>query len=344
MAAPANVLLIGSIGLNDTEEVFRALASTLGDRAKRYPDGETGARHYWIRWQQTVFADNPDLVPAEVTAGYREGTPLKYYRLRNGRRTSDLTITKLGYADAAIDSYKTFARLKRDNVIPQAVRFQVSLPTPVAVITSFIVPEERAQVEPVYEMAMANEVARILAAIAHRELALQWDVCLEILAADGAFPLHYDDAIGGTTARLARLSKPIPEDVELGIHLCYGDPGHKHIKEPADLGTAVRFSNGIASTIGRRLDWVHMPVPRGRTDDDYFSALADLRLPPETELALGLVHYSDGAAGAAQRIETAKKFTERFGIATECGFGRRDPATIPDLLHLHAQVADATPG
>jgi hypothetical protein len=28
-----------------------------------------------------------------------------------------------------------------------------------------------------------------------------------------------------------------------------------------------------------------------------------------------------------------------FGIATECGFGRRDPATIPALLRLHAEVA-----
>jgi hypothetical protein len=28
-----------------------------------------------------------------------------------------------------------------------------------------------------------------------------------------------------------------------------------------------------------------------------------------------------------------------FGVATECGLGRRDPATIPDLLRLHAEVA-----
>jgi len=27
-------------------------------------------------------------------------------------------------------------------------------------------------------------------------------------------------------------------------------------------------------------------------------------------------------------------------VATECGFGRRDPATIPDLLRLHMAVAD----
>jgi hypothetical protein len=27
-------------------------------------------------------------------------------------------------------------------------------------------------------------------------------------------------------------------------------------------------------------------------------------------------------------------------IATECGFGRRDPCTISELLRIHAEVAD----
>jgi hypothetical protein len=28
------------------------------------------------------------------------------------------------------------------------------------------------------------------------------------------------------------------------------------------------------------------------------------------------------------------------GIATKCGFGRRDPRTIPELLRVHAEAAD----
>jgi hypothetical protein len=32
-----------------------------------------------------------------------------------------------------------------------------------------------------------------------------------------------------------------------------------------------------------------------------------------------------------------------FGIGTECGFGRRDPATILPLLQLHAEIAALTP-
>jgi hypothetical protein len=39
------------------------------------------------------------------------------------------------------------------------------------------------------------------------------------------------------------------------------------------------------------------------------------------------------------RLRTARKYIEPFAIATECGFGRRDPATIPALLRIHREVA-----
>ena len=39
-------------------------------------------------------------------------------------------------------------------------------------------------------------------------------------------------------------------------------------------------------------------------------------------------------------LATARKHVTDFSIATECGFGRRDPKTIPELLRIHAAVAD----
>jgi hypothetical protein len=336
----SEVHLIGSVGLNNEEDVFRMLASSVGTRARRYPDGETGERHYWIRWQQKIFVDDPDLELADDRERYRSDTPLRYYRPRAPKHSEDVSFGKLGYADAALNSFKTFARLKANGTIPHAVRFLVALPTPVAVITSFVVPAERAAIEPAYERALTDELRRICDGIPHDQLAIQWDVCHEILSADAAFPLHYPDVLEGTRDRLARLSRSIPGVVELGVHLCYGDPGHKHIKEPTDTATAVRFANSIAAGIGRRLDWIHLPVPRGRSDDAYYTPLRELRLPAQTQLVLGLVHYSDGVDGTLRRAEIARRFVQTFGVATECGFGRRDPATIPDLLAIHAQVAD----
>ena len=91
--------------------------------------------------------------------------------------------------------------------------------------------------------------------------------------------------------------------------------------------------------IGRSIEMIHMPVPKERHDDAYFAPLGNLKMRPETTLALGLVHYTGGIEGTQMRIAAAQKFVKDFMIGTECGFGRRDPSTIPRLLEIHAQAA-----
>jgi hypothetical protein len=82
-------------------------------------------------------------------------------------------------------------------------------------------------------------------------------------------------------------------------------------------------------------------VPSDRCDLGYFEPFRDLALHPETELYLGLVHLGDGAEGARARVEAARSVLGGFGIATECGFGRRPPETVQRLLELHAELAAA---
>ena len=81
-----------------------------------------------------------------------------------------------------------------------------------------------------------------------------------------------------------------------------------------------------------------MPVPIDRSDDAYFQPLADLNRDGLSELYLGLLHEQDGVEGAGQRMAAADKYVSDYGVATECGLGRRNPTTIPDLLKLHAAV------
>ena len=85
---------------------------------------------------------------------------------------------------------------------------------------------------------------------------------------------------------------------------------------------------------------IHMPVPRNRADDAYFEPLRKLKLRAETQLCLGLVHHTDGVEGCTKRLATARKYVTNFSVGTECGFGRRDPKTIPELLRIHAKVAE----
>jgi hypothetical protein len=49
----------------------------------------------------------------------------------------------------------------------------------------------------------------------------------------------------------------------------------------------------------------------------------------------------DGVEGALRRLRTARHYIPHFGIATECGRGRRPPETIPELLRIHREVVTA---
>ena len=138
---------------------------------------------------------------------------------------------------------------------------------------------------------------------------------------------------------LIELGNHVPSDIDLLYHLCYGDSGHRHVIEPTDMGDMVEFANRLSRQIRRPVQLIHMPVPRNRTDDAYFDPLKRLKLRPETEICLGLVHYTDGVEGTKKRNAIARKFLPNFSIATECGWGRRDPSTIPELLRIHAEIA-----
>ena len=320
------VHLVGSVPLNSTEEVMTCCASILGDRVRRLPDGETGARSNWIVWQHGVMAATPGL---EESGGA--------FRLKPGQ-VSPVTFGELGYAAAARSSYAVFRQLRERGVVAADQRFQVSLPTPLAVVARFVAFDSQGAVEPSYERALLSELDEIVAAVPPDELAIQWDVAIEFAILEGLRPAPFTPAHDGVVKRLARLAGAVPEPVQLGFHLCYGDSGHKHFKEPDDTALMVKVANDTLARSPRSVQWLHLPVPRGRNDDAYFAPLRDLRLPSDTELYLGLVHATDGLAGAGDRIAAAERAIPSFGIATECGFGRRDPATVPALLRLHVDA------
>jgi methionine synthase II (cobalamin-independent) len=141
-------------------------------------------------------------------------------------------------------------------------------------------------------------------------------------------------------ARMARISVPVPADVELGFHLCYGDFGARHFIEPRDMGMMVEVANALARAVRRCIAYVHMPVPAARSDEDYFRPLQRLVLSPPTQIFPGLVHAGDGAEGTRRRIEVAHKYVKEFGIATECGMARaRTHRMIDDLLRVHVETS-----
>lgn len=242
------------------------------------------------------------------------------------------------YARVAKESYGVFVAERAAGNLSADCRFQVDLPTPMAPVAGFVTAASQALIEPAYERALLGEIDEMAAAIPHQDLAIQWDVAREFMFVEGIMKPHFGDVMSGITDRIARISAHIPDDIELGYHLCYGDVGHKHFIQPADAGNLVKVANAIAGAVKRPIAWLHMPVPIDRADDAFYAPLKDFALHPETRLFLGLVHHTDGAGGTRKRMATARRHLADFGIATECGMGRRDLDTITDLIQIHASV------
>jgi hypothetical protein len=346
MSQNPGVQLIGSVAMPDADGVFRTLAQGLGPWLKRVPDGETGPRQYWIRWQREMLLQHPAM---EVDPSV---PPLQFVqwdgklvrsipglRFRAGVEPRSVNF-ETGYAPAAVESYATFRRLRDAGAIPKGVRFQVSLPTPMAPGYLYVSPRAFADFLPPYERAMLAALDAIAAQIPHEDLAIQWDVCQEVLAFENYFPSQPRDYKEQAFAELTRLGNRVPPGVELGYHLCYGSPQDEHLVQPKDMGVMVEMSNGFMPRLNRRLDFLHLPVPKPRVDAAYFMPLKELKLPREATLYLGLIHYADNVGDQA-RIAAAKSAGLPFGIASECGWGRADPARVPGMIAAHRVAAES---
>jgi hypothetical protein len=335
------VHLVGSIGLDTVGEVFATCGSLLGPHLKRVPDGEPGGRRLWISWQFAVLRANAYL-QADTSQHRSGGIGFHPMKLADGVKPEDVRFGELGYAREARASYLDFVAARDKGILPRGTRFQVSLPTPFAVIGPFCVAEAREPVLRAYEEAMLREVAAICDSIPHQDLAIQWDVCIEMVIWDGGYPSipsfpGMDKVFGGSFARLAGA---VPKDVELGFHLCYGDLDGVHFVQPRDMTKMVELAHLMRDSVKRALQWIHMPVPIDRSDEAFFAPLRDLALSPSTELYLGLVHAADGVEGTRRRMEAASRAVKDFGIASECGIARaRRPELVRQILQTHADAA-----
>jgi len=343
---PPIVHFVGSIPLPDTETVFRTLSEMTGPHLRRLPDGETGIRKTWIRFLQAVLADNPAIEVADDVPPFQftqwDGKVLREIprlRVKPGARPDPASF-ETGYAEMAIASWAIFERMQQAGIIPDKVKFQVSLPTPIAPTYNNMMPADRPVLLPALTEHLIGEVEKIAAAIPHDRLALQWDVCQEVLAWEGYYEAGPVDFRRETIDVLTRIGEAVPAAIELGYHLCYGSPADEHLVQPKDMGIMVEMANAVSAGVRRPLQYFHMPVPKERTDDGYFAPLENLRLHRETQLYLGLVHHND-AQGDVDRLNAARRHAWIDAVTTECGMARGDPVRLAALLAAHVRAAEA---
>lgn len=339
--------LVGSVPFRTSAEVFERVGSILGPRLYSIPDGETGERLGWMGWLEPIFAAHPQFESTgqKFTPRASGSEITEKYRLKAGVAPEEVRFDNLPFARIAVESFREFERVKRAGAIPPPVRFQLTLAGPVSVIRRFVADEaEQEALIPSYERGLIAQVGKVASVVPHDQLAVQWDVASAVFERlERGVPTRFGQTREEMTrtfvAAHAKLGMGVPSDVHLQFHLCYGDASHMHSIEPATSRILVDFTNRLRTEVKRTIELVHMPVPRARTDDAYYEPLADLDLLPETNIALGLIHYTDGVEGTRRRMAVAEKYRAEFAVATECGFGRRDPETIVPLLRIHAEVA-----
>ncbi|KAF2659283.1 hypothetical protein K491DRAFT_651455 [Lophiostoma macrostomum CBS 122681] len=344
---PTGVLMVGSVPGTSATQIFTRLATALPNRLNALPDGETGERWNYIGWQLQRF-------PASSRRMELGGTPLP----ESGPPTFTLAdIQSTGYDEVAIASYADFSHLRAQSVISPTTRFQICLPSTYNVLQGHLKTEVAPLIEPLYEQRLSEALKNITSRIPHEDVVIQWDLCFELTALEfsaGGYtnPRHKayfsGPVLPGIVSRVVRMCESIPRDVKVAFHLCYGDLGHKHFVDPEGTGFLVDLANALMSegSIGSRTEWVHVPVPKGRVDEEYFEDMKRLELDKykhaegasRTKLYLGLVHAHD-ESGTRERIKVAENVVPfDFGVATECGMGRTPPEDVESILSICSEV------
>jgi hypothetical protein len=345
--ANSDLLLVGSLPAESRDAALRGAAERFGDLVFALPDGETGPRAAWVGYErEQLVRPHPDVETVQTT-GSPTGVPRHAYetpvfRIRDA--VGELHWDTWPRIDEAISSYEHFRQLKEDGVVPRNLRFQVGLPFPSSALNGF--KADFARDYPVaergFEDLVRRELARLTDHVPPEDLAVQWDVCYEVLDIEGVLAWTADGAwerFAGPVGRLARL---VPEGALMGYHLCYGTFPEWPMYEARDMGLVVHMANHAVANSDRPVDWVHLAGPRylRSEDHEFFRPLADLDVG-DTRVYLGIVLPLDGIEGLRRRHSTASKHLSDFGVAMYCGFGRQPGQDGAETMREHARTVGA---
>ena len=106
----ARVHLVGSIGLDTVEEVFRTVGKMLGPHLCRIPDGEVGGRKLWISWQYPLLRASTFLRP-DPSGAVRPTNRFQLLTLAEGVGLTAARVVRRVTVRVALARMRTGARL-----------------------------------------------------------------------------------------------------------------------------------------------------------------------------------------------------------------------------------------
>src|SRR3954467_13257313 len=254
----SELLLVGSLPASSTEEALRAGCDLFGDLVFALPDGETGPRALWAAYDHnTMLEPNEGVEVVERGAiPPRHVEQITVLGVKDG--VSELHFERWPRIDDAIASYRVFKSLRDEGVIPAGGRFQVSLPFRTSGNASFKRNWEHdfPIVAAAYEDVFAREIVRLADAIPPEDLAIQWDVCWEVLNLEGVIDWMKGDAWARFAEPVTRMTRLIPQEALVGYHLCYGTFPTWPMYEADDMSEYVKMSNFVVESYHSTFDFV----------------------------------------------------------------------------------------
>ncbi|HWI22411.1 MAG TPA: hypothetical protein VNT22_07335 [Baekduia sp.] len=343
----------GSLPLDDAEAVFAWAGRALGDRTRLIPDGETTPqRRSWmphLPW----FDANPTIEHGEPMEFGGEFFPT--YRVKDGAEVA--FNEPFEFQTWARESYATFKSARDAGVLPSHAKLLVAFPHSTDAVIHAV---EAASFEAIYEAYVAQlqvSVQEIADSIPHEDLAMQWDIptAAVLWTGGGAFLGLSDSDRPSILNEVVRHGEWVPEGVELGYHLCFGDGNNAEnvagdsdidIEEDTAEDTAglAELCNDIVRETDRRVDFLHLPTYAHWIERQQFEPLQGLDIDG-AELSLGVINLrrdrglENGVQRARQRTAAAvEAIGPTFGISSTCGLGRYTPAQFAAASDLFAEL------
>ena len=154
---------------------------------------------------------------------------------------------------------------------PAGVKFQISLPTPIAPTYNNMAPTDRPALIPMLRRSCSARSRR------SRRLCLTTASRCNGTCARRSSPGRAITSRGPvdfrqeTIAELISIGDGVPASIEVGYHLCYGSPADEHVIQPKDAGIMVEMTNAVSAGVRRPIQIFHLPVPKPRADDAFFA-------------------------------------------------------------------------
>lgn len=343
-ATDRSVHLVGTVPASDAAEVFELVGEILDGRVGVcVPDGETGDRLDWVNRIVESLRAHPDLELAREGAWTSyEDTPA--FQVRKGHRFDHVD---LDYVDAFRQSWPIY--LDKREQLGDGAALQVGIPGHLDLaLIAFgfkLVPGLR-NVGP-FRDATLREMALIHDA-GGDDVVFQLEVPIELIMLTKLPAVARRAAAGRFAAEILKVVRRSAPGTRFGIHLCYGDLNHESMGTPEDAGALVALANALVDRWpeGRRLEFLHAPFARGAEPPplhpDFYTPLADLRLPASTRFAAGFIHEGRTADELGELLSRIEGLLGReVDVAASCGLGRRDQEQARRNLELSRQVVEA---